>query len=478
MNSHILFLATAGLLTSAHAHSGDSSNTLGASDSAASPWEITGAANFGLTDGNSETLSIALQLLAQYSKGKNEATIGADWLYSENTGVAKADSFRLHGKYNRLMTDRSYFSMKGSYLTDHIADIDYRFDLSVGLGYSLIKNDITTLSLVAGPGITWENQGGISNQDLAVSFGQTFSHQFNGRTRLLQNLVITPVASDFGDYLLTAEAGIDTVLSEYWAVRTSFRYRYDSTPATGSQPDDTALLLGLSYSLGGFETDGTRSIGSIGSGWDHSAAAGFSHIGGNSDSSATTLSADSALRTDAEEIFLKASYRFSHNDGSNNADVLRANGQYNRLTSENSYFGANASFLRDDLANVNYRVTPAMISGHYFIKNDEMTLSFEGGPSFTFEDVGGLRDDYFSIVIAEKFNWAINEHTTFKQALNATFNPSETNNFTLVADAALDILLTEKVSWRFGASWSYDNQPAAGRKSDDTVLSSGLSITF
>lgn len=473
-----LLLTVASLTTVAHASSGDFLNSLSVTDAANSPWEITGAASFGMTDGNSDSLTLALQLLAQYSEGNSEASVGADWLYSGNGGDAQTDSFRLHGNYNRIVTDRFYYGVKASYLTDQIAEIDYRIDLGSSLGYQLIKTDTTTFSLEVAPGIAWKNQGGLSRADITICFGQSFEHKMNDRTRLWQNLLFTPEADDFNHYILTAEAGIDTVLADHWALRTSLRYRYDSTPAAGRQPDDTALLLGFSYSLGGFENDGTRNAGSIGSGWDHSAAIGFSYLSGNSDSSSINLSADSALRTDQEEIFLDASYQFGENGGVISADGLRANAQYNRLLNDRIYYGASAGFLRDDLAGVNYRITPAATVGHYIIKKDDMTLSIEGGVGFTFEDVGVVCDDYFSIVTAQKFTWAVNERTTFKQSLSGVCDSSNSDNYTLVADAALEVKLTEKTAWRLAASWAYDNVPAVGREKDDTTLTSGLSIQF
>lgn len=472
------YLTIISLTTAAHASSGDFLNSLRVADAANSPWEVTGAASFAMTDGNSDSLTLALQLLAKYSEAKNEATVGADWLYSENAGVAKTDSFRLHGTYNRLITDRFFYGAKASYLTDQIADIDYRIDLGVGLGYHWIQNDETTLSLTARPSIAWEKQGGMSSQDITLAFGQSFEHQLNERTRLWQNLVFTPVADDFGDYLLTAEAGIDTVFSEYWALRTSLRYRYDSTPAAGRQSADTTLLMGLSYSLGGFETDAARSAATIGRGWDHSVALAFSNISGNSDSTSITFSADSALRTDQEEIFLGAGYQFSETDATTRADAIRANAQYNRLLQERRYYGASIGYLRDDFAGVNYRTTPAAILGYYLLKEDDMTLSLEGGPSFTFEEVGGVRNDYFSMLVAEKFTWVVNEGITFKQSLSGVLDPSRSNNYTLVADAALDVKLNEKIAWRLAASWAYDNVAAAGREKGDTTITSGLSMKF
>ncbi|MDA7882566.1 DUF481 domain-containing protein, partial [Akkermansiaceae bacterium] len=199
--------------------------------SPASPWKVTGAANFALASGNSDSLSHSLQFSAKYAKGKNEASFGADWLYSESDGVTATDSFRLFGQYNRLITDHFFYGANASCLTDHVADLDYRAEIGLGLGYYLIKNDKTSLSLETGPGLAWEEQGG-ERHDLVINrFVERLEHQLSERAKIWQSIVFTPKADDFNDYNLIAEAGIDTALSTHWALRSSVRYQYDSSPA-------------------------------------------------------------------------------------------------------------------------------------------------------------------------------------------------------------------------------------------------------
>ncbi len=454
------------------------------SPTADSPWDITGAASFGLTRGNSETLTYALQGLATYKEGDNEGFIGADLLYSENDGEASTDSFRIFGQYNRLVTDRLYYGVNASYLTDNISDIDYRIDLGLGLGYYFIKNERTSLSFEVSPGLAWENQGGDSRSFVTVRFLERFEHQLSDRSKIWQTASFTPSIDDFSDYLFTAEVGIDTKLSDHWALRTSARYLYDSTPATGSQRDDTSLLMGLSYALGG-STDSATSIqpGSGGteaiqSGWSSTAALGLAYSTGNAENLAVTLAFDSAYREASREMFFSGAYTYAEDDGDKSVDALRGSAQYNYLLGDRTYVGSGVGLLRDELSDIDYRITPAVTLGHYFIKNDEMTLSLEAGPAYTFESAGGETDNYFSIVAAEKFTWEISDRVTFKQSLSGIFDPSDTDNYTLQASAYLDTEITENLSWRVAAGWAYDNVPALGRSENDTSLTTGISVKF
>ncbi len=488
MKKHLCLIAGLSAQALSASSAGDYLNSLSLATSPGSPWEVTGAASVGFTEGNSDTLAYSLQLLGTYMNGDNEAVIGADLLYSENGGVASTNSFRVFGQYNRLHTDRFYSTINASYLTDNVAALDLRVDVGVGLGYYLIKEDSTTLTFEVGPGYAWEDQGGISRDFLTVRFAERFEHQLSNRSKLWQSLVFSPEADNFSDYLLTAEVGIDTLLSEQWALRTSVRYQYDSTPANGQQSDDTSLLMGLSYALGGFpdpDEEGRQTLHpadggpeAIQLGWSSTASLGLALAKGNADSLTVTLAADSAYREETRELFLAGAYTYAEDGGDTSTDALRASAQFNRLLNDRVFLGAGLGFVRDEIADIAYRVTPAVTVGYYLVKNDEVTLSVEAGPGFTFEEVGGIQDDYFSIVAAEKLTWELSDRMTLKQSLSAVFDPSNGDNYTLVGDVFLDTDITNNLAWRVAAGWTYDNEPALGQGRDDTTFTTGVTMKF
>ena len=380
------------------ASAGEFLKSLPISPAPGSPWEVTGAASLGLAKGNADNLTYSFQLLATYEKNDNEGLLGADLFYSEDNGVATTNSFRLFGQYNHLLNDRFFVGSFGSFLTDDIADLDYRFDAGLTLGYYLIKNDTTKLSFEAGPGYTWEEQGSISDDYFSLRFAQRFEHSLSERSKIWQSVTITPEANDFDNILVIAEAGIDILLTEEWSLRNTLRYQFDNTPATGQGEDDLLLLTGLSYALGGIpEADdpGRKTLKPQGSepeaiqmGWSTTAGLALSLASGNSDNLFLGLTFDSAYRQKAHETFLAANYGFSQNDGDTSADSLRASAQHNRFIGDKFFIGAGLGYFRDDIADVGYRITPTTSAGYYLIKNDETTLSLEAGPSYTFEEVG------------------------------------------------------------------------------------------
>ncbi|MDA7679601.1 DUF481 domain-containing protein, partial [Akkermansiaceae bacterium] len=419
---------------------GDFLSALTVTDTKKDPlWEITGAASIGLAQGNTNSNNYGLQALATYKKDQNEGHLGADFFYSENNGTATTNSLRIFSQYNHLIGNQWFIGTFSSFLNNEIADLDYRFDTGVTLGYYFFKNDKTKLSLETGLGYTWENQDKLRSDYFSLRLAQNFEHKFNKELKIWQSTILTPKASDLGDTLFIAEAGIQILLTEDWSLRTALRYQYDSTPAGSQDKSDILLLTGLSYSSGGFKKSTKpdrmtlkpkdKKPREIKKGWTTTAALSHSLAKGNSDSLFLGTSVDSAYRKKNDETFLSLTYNFSENGGDNSADSLRTNIQHNRVFNETHFLGGSLGYFRDDIADVSYRFTPSATAGYYFLKQNDITLSVEAGPSMIFEKIGGLTEDFFTVTAAQNFTWQISENLNFSQHITGVFDPSDRQNY-------------------------------------------------
>ena len=468
---------------------GDFLSALTVTDTKKDPlWEITGAASIGLAQGNTNSNNYGLQALATYKKDQNEGHLGADFFYSENNGNATTNSLRIFSQYNHLIGNQWFIGTFSSFLNNEIADLDYRFDTGVTLGYYFFKNDKTKLSLETGPGYTWENQDKLRSDYFSLRLAQNFEHKFNKELKIWQSTILTPKASDLGDTLFIAEAGIQILLTEDWSLRTALRYQYDNTPAGSQDKSDILLLTGLSYSSGGFKKSTksdrmtlkpkNKKPREIKMGWTTTAALSHSLAKGNSDSLFLGTSVDSAYRKKDDETFLSLTYNFSENGGDNSADSLRTNVQHNRVFNETHFLGGSLGYFRDDIADVSYRFTPSATAGYYFLKQNDITLSVEAGPSMMFEKIGGLTEDFFSVTAAQNFTWQISENLNFSQHITGIFDPSDRQNYIFSARAKLDTNITPNLAWRIAWALTKDNTPAATRKSTDSTLTTGIALKF
>jgi putative salt-induced outer membrane protein YdiY len=426
-------------------------------------------------------------LLGSRITAEDEIYFGADYLYAQNDGVDSTNSLRLSGQYNRLLSERFYYGGVGSFLSDTIADLDYRFDLNAVLGYYLVKNDRASLSFEAGPGYTWESQGGLTDRFANIRVGEKFEFKINSRSKFFQSFSYIPEIGDFSNYSLVSEAGIDTRISDSWMLRTFVRNQYDSTPAFGRKSHDTALVIGLGYALGGYpepEAEGRRTLkaerkaAAAAMGWTTSGALGFTLAKGNADSLKLTAMVDSAHRSAQDELFFNFASTFGKDNGSTSINSVRASAQYNRLLSDRYFVGFGTGYQRDVIADLDYRITPAAVAGVYLVKNEAMTLSLEAGPGYTFGKIAGKSDSFAAAQAAERFVWAISDRYTLNQATIYNGELADLSNFTLTSTAFIDTDITENLALRVAASYIYDNTPATGREHHDTTLTSGIAVKF
>jgi putative salt-induced outer membrane protein len=212
-------------------------------------WERSAALGFTMTQGNSKNLLFTANILAARKWERDEVQLGADATYGESDGEKNSESIHGFGQYNRLFTERFYGFMRLDALHDDIADVEYRFTFSPGVGYYFIKRPQTTLSGEIGPGFIYEKQGGETTGYFTLRLAERFEHKFNDKTKIWQFAEIMPQVDDFDNYLLNVEAGIDTKLSEDLSLQVIAKDNYDNDPAPGRLRNDFKLIAALKYTF-------------------------------------------------------------------------------------------------------------------------------------------------------------------------------------------------------------------------------------
>lgn len=211
-------------------------------------WETSAAFGFTLTSGNSDTVLGTASLLSLKKWELNELSAGVNGSYGEVEGVKNNELVRGTVQYNRLLGDTdSYFYGKADLLHDSVADVEYRLSVSPGYGYYFVKNDRTKLSAEVGPGYIFEKLGSGEDDYLTLRVGERFEHKISERARLWQSLEFMPQVEEFANYLIVAEIGIESDLTEKMSLRVSFQDNYDNRPAPGRKSNDLRLVTGIGY---------------------------------------------------------------------------------------------------------------------------------------------------------------------------------------------------------------------------------------
>lgn len=246
--AHSLMRLTAFAATAALVAASVRSAELG-SDEPKSPWEVTAAAGLTLTRGNSDTILATANILGVGKWERDELRLGADGAYGENNDVKNAESLHGFAQYNRLFNDRAFGYLRFDALHDAIADLEYRLTLSPGAGYYFIKNPNTTLSGEVGPGFIYERQGSDTRGYLSLRVAERFEHRFSKTAKLWQSLEWLPQVDRFSNYILNAELGVETALTERLSLRVFAQDTYDNEPAPGRKKNDLKLVTALAYRI-------------------------------------------------------------------------------------------------------------------------------------------------------------------------------------------------------------------------------------
>lgn len=218
-------------------------------------WDKSITAGYNYTDGNSKTASLNVngKLMRDY---EGEAwRFEADYNYGnaaadvDSTREVTKQNARALGDYKHTLDSVFFAGANASYAWDEIANLDYRVILSPNMGAYLVKNDVTTLSLEAGPSYVWEQLGGEGDDFAAARIADRFVWNISESALFYQSAEYLVAFDDSEDYIVNAEIGVEAPLSSMVNLVLSVRDYYINQPAAGRERNDVYTITGLKVNL-------------------------------------------------------------------------------------------------------------------------------------------------------------------------------------------------------------------------------------
>lgn len=216
-------------------------------------WEKSIAAGFNLTQGNSETMLLNLMGNVHRETDDDVIDFGAQYNYGrdkeQNTDNSEnrttRNDFRGNASYDYLLNERLFGGFGAKIMTDKIADIDYRLNVVPAMGYYLVKDDVLKFAVSAGPAYTFESVADEENNYFSPMVGEKFTWVMSCTSKLYQSADIFFDTSDSKNYVVNAEAGIESALTTMLALVLSVRDTYDNEPAPDKDSNDLAFMTSL-----------------------------------------------------------------------------------------------------------------------------------------------------------------------------------------------------------------------------------------
>lgn len=215
-------------------------------------WTGSFAAGFNGKTGNSENLDVNFAVNVTRESDFASLNFIGNYFYASSDVTTTTDRwFSQFRQEIKLKDERwSWFNQAGVEI-DRFKDFDYRIALHTGLSFKVIDEELKKFKLRFGGGASNEVGGDNDDWSPELQFGADWERKVFDNTRLYATVDYFPNVSDFADYRLNTNAGLDFLLDTKRNInfRIFAQNRYDSTPPAGNQESDldygAALVVGF-----------------------------------------------------------------------------------------------------------------------------------------------------------------------------------------------------------------------------------------
>lgn len=220
---------------------------LAAQDPPPDPWTFKADLGYVLVGGNTDLQTLNFGDKVTFAPaGAWRFAQTANWVYSESEDQSTANLIagELRGDYD--LTPRLAAYGTGGYYRNTFAGISRRFAEGVGLGYRPVLAPRDTLLAEAGVSFFQERTtADLSDDYTTARMAGWYKHLLASKAWFALGAQFLPDLSDFGDYLLDANAELAAPLSANIAVKLGYQLRYQSEPAAGFEDTDTIFTSGV-----------------------------------------------------------------------------------------------------------------------------------------------------------------------------------------------------------------------------------------
>jgi len=217
----------------------------------------TGFADLGVsfTRGNAVTSTITTAMNATRATRADKTTAYFNQIYSkgklaDGTSATTAEAVRGGWAYYRNLSPRLFTNLFNDYEYDAFQNLDLRFVLGGGLGYSVIKKETTQVDLLGGADYSREKFSTPLTRNSAEAYwGNNLIQRFSKSTTLNQSFRMFNNLSNTGEYRMNFDLGTATVLRKWLSWQLTVSDRYLSDPAPGRRKNDVLFTTGLRFTF-------------------------------------------------------------------------------------------------------------------------------------------------------------------------------------------------------------------------------------
>jgi len=219
--------------------------------------------------------------------------------------------------------------------------------------------------------------------------------------------------------------------------------------------------------------------------WNASANVGFALARGNSDTTNLNTGFNAQRKTSSDKISMYESSIYSTNgvDGTVTANAILGGVAYDKDLSPLLFAFVSGDFTHDELQDLNLRQIYSGGLGWHAINKTDTTLDLLGGINYTRESYSAtsvkVNRNLPGLTFGDDFMHKFNAKTSVTEHFYFYPDLSDISQYRMSLDASGVTKINNWLGWQVSLSDRYvTNPPIAGTKSNDVILSTGLTITL
>lgn len=217
----------------------------------------------------------------------------------------------------------------------------------------------------------------------------------------------------------------------------------------------------------------------LGTGWSSRADVSLVISSGNSDTESLNTLIESVLKKDKVQYAMSLLISREEAEEETTKDQLDLDYGYKRFVSEKWYAAGNAEYFKDELKDIDQRITLGAGMGYQFWGNSFGALSVVLGVSAVSEEVGGENEDnpalrweleYKRYVLAKKLE-LFHKHSIL-------VIPDSDRGEVISAATGLRYALNDRVDAAARVDLNHETKPAPGNSKSDVTYTLGIGVKF
>ena len=217
--------------------------------------------------------------------------------------------------------------------------------------------------------------------------------------------------------------------------------------------------------------------------WAGTASVGFAGTAGNARTLTFTtgINAARATRTDKTSVYfniIKAS-ALVNGTSADTAQAVRGGISYDHNVSRRMFVNVFNDWEYDRFQNLDLRFVLGGGLGYHALKTEQSLLDVLGGADFNHSRFSTpLTRNSAELYWGDEYSLKVSGATSLVQSFRMFNDLTNTGDYRVNFDVGASTRLSKWLNWNVSLSDRYLNHPAAGRKTNDFLYTTGLGITF